>query len=441
MKKNFKKYLAGLISAIMIIGTLPMMSVSADYMNTSAMTELFTLNMNKTENSIVQNYVESVGRGATGTLKDSLVVKSTSNVSRVNRSETDKALAVSSPSGVLSIDIPEQPAKDSGNTTIISFDINLENVENTDYFGIGGNFWFEKDGVVEKKTVGDASYRKHFATIYGTRIRTKPGKYAGYGDFAFGAGKWHNVKLVLGYDSYSIYVDGTNVRSGSGISYSALTGDTADYGYKLLGIADKLTFTNIRGTNAIDNISVYSGKVVQSALTMDFTGYTGGKNVALSTAQFNSWTNTEVMTPATGVAGKPATDVSQKIEWSTTPQTTVLQFAATSSAKDMYICGEKWGGIHMVSKDGINFEPAKERKSYSRTVRFADGTEEVAFHLERPNMMIKDGKPFMMCFAYATASEEYIKNINNLHATIDDPDDDFAGMEMSKTLIIPLETE
>lgn len=112
-------------------------------------------------------------------------------------------------------------------------------------------------------------------------------------------------------------------------------------------------------------------------------------------------------------------------------------------AKDMNgdICGEKWGGIHMVSKDGINFEPAKERKSYSRTVRFADGTEEVAFHLERPNMMIKDGKPFMMCFAYATASEEYIKNINNLHATIDDPDDDFAGMEMSKTLIIPLETE
>lgn len=109
-------------------------------------------------------------------------------------------------------------------------------------------------------------------------------------------------------------------------------------------------------------------------------------------------------------------------------------------AKDMNgdICGEKWGGIHMVSEDGVNFKPANETKSYSRRVKFKDGTEETAFHLERPNIMFKDGKPFMMCFAYATASDKYINNINTLHATIDDPDDDFAGMEMSKTLIIPL---
>lgn len=92
----------------------------------------------------------------------------------------------------------------------------------------------------------------------------------------------------------------------------------------------------------------------------------------------------------------------------------------------------------MLSNDGVNFEPANEKKSYTRTVKFKDGKEEVAFHLERPNMMIKDGKPLMMCFAYATASDDYINNINNLNATIDDPDDDFAGMEMSKTLIIPL---
>ena len=111
-------------------------------------------------------------------------------------------------------------------------------------------------------------------------------------------------------------------------------------------------------------------------------------------------------------------------------------------AKDMSgdICGEKWGGIHMVSQDGVNFEPANETKSYSRRVKFKDGTEETAFHLERPNMMTEDGKPLMMCFAYATASDDYINNINNLNATVDDPDDDFAGMEMSKTLIIPLET-
>lgn len=347
MKKNFKKYIAGLISAIMLIGIMPVMNVSADYMNTSAMTELFTLNMNKTENSIIQNYVESVGRGATGTLKDSLVVKTTSSVTRVNRSETDKALAMSTTGTLLSLEIPEQKKADKEDKTIISFDFNADRVGTGDaLLGIGGDFWFEKDDAVVKKTVGNASYRNFFAGIFDYRItanlfNVSPTELSEN----IQAKKWYNFKLVLGYDSYSIYLDNKLIKSGSNMSYCTITGDTKEDGYKFLGIADKVIIRNHSGSNSIDNISVYTGKLIAPALTMDFTGYTGGKNVALGTAQFNSTTNENVMTPATGVGGKAATDISQKIEWSTTPQTTVLQLVATSSAKDMYICGKNGSSI------------------------------------------------------------------------------------------------
>lgn len=99
-------------------------------------------------------------------------------------------------------------------------------------------------------------------------------------------------------------------------------------------------------------------------------------------------------------------------------------------AKDLRgnICDELWCGIHMISKDGVNFVLADEKKAYSRTVRFVDGTEEVAFHLERPNITFKDGKPYFISFAYGVGGGVLPQNGNS----------DFDSMTMSKTLIIPL---
>ncbi len=368
MKKNLKKCIAGLISAIMIIGTLPMMNVSADYMNTSAMTELFTLDMNKTENSIVQNYVESIAHGATGTLKDSLVAKSTSSVARVDRSAADKAMAMSSAGGRLTLDFPEQRPKTAKDTTIISFDFNLEDVSGakTEYLGVGGDFWFEKDGETVKRSVGSEYYRQYFISICGDYIRNKVGQYAGYSsEIAFEARKWYNIKLILGYDSYSVYVDGTLVRSGSNMSYwtfptGTSTKDTtavATDGYKFLGVADRLVFENKSKTNYIDNISVYSGTIIRPAFTLDFTGYTGGRT-GLPTATLSYWSsNDATMTAATGVYGKATGDTSQKIEWETTGSSGVIQLIAKDAAKDSFISGADGSSI-------LSFSFATDGKAY-----------------------------------------------------------------------------
>ena len=92
------------------------------------------------------------------------------------------------------------------------------------------------------------------------------------------------------------------------------------------------------------------------------------------------------------------------------------------------ICGELWGGVHMLSKDGVHFEFAPERKAYSRTVRFADGTEKLAYHFERPNIAMKNGKPYFICAAYGEDGAEMPTGGNP----------SFDAMSMSKTLIIPL---
>lgn len=93
------------------------------------------------------------------------------------------------------------------------------------------------------------------------------------------------------------------------------------------------------------------------------------------------------------------------------------------------ICGELWGGVHMVSKDGVNFELAEDVKAYSRTIKFLDGTEKLAYHLERPNITMKEGKPFFMSAAYGIDGGE---TVQGGHAN-------FAVMKKAKTLIIPLE--
>jgi len=64
-------------------------------------------------------------------------------------------------------------------------------------------------------------------------------------------------------------------------------------------------------------------------------------------------------------------------------------------AKDMdgTICGEKYGGIHALSEDGMHWRLSDTPKSYSRTVTWDDGTEQTLGNLERPFLLFQDGRP------------------------------------------------
>lgn len=64
-------------------------------------------------------------------------------------------------------------------------------------------------------------------------------------------------------------------------------------------------------------------------------------------------------------------------------------------AKDMEgtLCGEKHGGIHAISPDGLNWNLSSSPKAYSRTVLWDDGTLQTMGSLERPFLLFQDGKP------------------------------------------------
>jgi len=55
------------------------------------------------------------------------------------------------------------------------------------------------------------------------------------------------------------------------------------------------------------------------------------------------------------------------------------------------LIGEKDGGIHAISKDGINWKLANNPKGYSRTITWADGRKETMRRLERVQLLIEDG--------------------------------------------------
>ncbi|WP_438348464.1 hypothetical protein ACP8HI_23125 [Paenibacillus sp. FA6] len=64
-------------------------------------------------------------------------------------------------------------------------------------------------------------------------------------------------------------------------------------------------------------------------------------------------------------------------------------------AKDMdgRLCGERHGGILAVSKDGTDWRMAESTKSYSRLVRWEDGTERWMGSFERPFLLFQEGVP------------------------------------------------
>jgi hypothetical protein len=79
--------------------------------------------------------------------------------------------------------------------------------------------------------------------------------------------------------------------------------------------------------------------------------------------------------------------------------------------KDMNggICGERFGGVHAVSNDGINWDVSKQPLAYSRTVRWNDGSVTLQGHVERPQLLIRDGQPTHFFAATANGTSVFDK--------------------------------
>ena len=72
-------------------------------------------------------------------------------------------------------------------------------------------------------------------------------------------------------------------------------------------------------------------------------------------------------------------------------------------AKDITgnICGEQYAGIYAFSRDCVSWETSRQPKAYSKTVAWDDGDITVQGALERPQLLIEDGRPTCM---YAATS-------------------------------------
>lgn len=63
--------------------------------------------------------------------------------------------------------------------------------------------------------------------------------------------------------------------------------------------------------------------------------------------------------------------------------------------KDMngYLCGEKHAGVHAWSTDGVDWKLVQPAKAYSRELVWNDGSTSHQGSLERPQLLIQDGRP------------------------------------------------
>lgn len=71
------------------------------------------------------------------------------------------------------------------------------------------------------------------------------------------------------------------------------------------------------------------------------------------------------------------------------------------------ICGEEGGGIHIWSKDGVDWNLFENVKAYSRDVLWDDGTTSHQNHFERPFVLVEDGKPTHLFAAVGSGPEAW----------------------------------
>lgn len=78
---------------------------------------------------------------------------------------------------------------------------------------------------------------------------------------------------------------------------------------------------------------------------------------------------------------------------------------------DRKFTGEEGAGFYACSDDGIAWKCPENPKAYSRTVRFSDGTTRTQHKLERPQVLIQNGKPTHIYFATADPEWADIYNL------------------------------
>ena len=72
---------------------------------------------------------------------------------------------------------------------------------------------------------------------------------------------------------------------------------------------------------------------------------------------------------------------------------------------------EDGAGFYAFSTDGIHWQLPDDPKAYSRTVLFRDGTQRMQEKLERPQVLVQDGKPTHIFFATADPEWADIYNL------------------------------
>ena len=79
-------------------------------------------------------------------------------------------------------------------------------------------------------------------------------------------------------------------------------------------------------------------------------------------------------------------------------------------AKDMSgsLCGERFGGMHAVSADGIHWEINRGELAYSRKVLWDDGVEVEMGNLDRPFILFEDGRPTHLFFATSDGTDGFM---------------------------------
>jgi hypothetical protein len=89
-------------------------------------------------------------------------------------------------------------------------------------------------------------------------------------------------------------------------------------------------------------------------------------------------------------------------------------------AKDMdgNICGEKHGGIHAYSADGLDWKLFDHPKAYSRTVTWDDGTVQTMGNFERPFLLFQDGRPTHLFAATADGKGGFANAANTWNMVI-----------------------
>lgn len=78
-------------------------------------------------------------------------------------------------------------------------------------------------------------------------------------------------------------------------------------------------------------------------------------------------------------------------------------------AKDMdgNLCGEKYGGIHAFSPDGVDWHLAEQPLAYSRRITWDDGSVRLMGNLDRPFLLFQEGRPTHLFAATSDGTKSF----------------------------------